>query len=132
MKKTVALTFATSVLIPALAFAQNFTYINNWLNQGIYWLRLAVTLIMVLMTLTFLYSVWKFIANKEPKDTPVLKDNMINGMIGLFVAVGIWGILKIAGGVVGIDTTTSSKYDTPGITCPPGLSYVKATGTCEK
>lgn len=132
MKKTVAFTLAALiVLLPAVALAQNFTYVNNWLNQGIYWLRLAVTLIMIIMTFFFLWSVLAYI-RADGKDKAEKQEQMIRGMIGLFVAVGIWGILRIAGGVLGIDTTRSNITDTPGITCPPGLKYVPSTGTCEK
>lgn len=131
MKKSFAFVLgAAVVLVPTLVLAQNFTYVNNWLNQAIYWLRLAITVVMILMTLYFLLNVFKFIRNTDPKNTPELKQGMINGLIGLFVSVAVWGIIGIAGNVLGVDTTNSKK--TPNVTCPPGLQYSQLTGTCER
>jgi hypothetical protein len=51
MKKTIFNASAlTALLVPAMAFAQgapNFTYVNSWLNQALYWLRLSITVIMI-------------------------------------------------------------------------------------
>jgi len=135
MKKKSALVLGLLTLVlPAIASAQSFTYVNNWLNQGIYWLRLSVTLIMIAMTLYFLWNVFQFIKGADkPEDVAKLRDKMINGGIGLFVAVGIWGIIKIVGGTLGVATDSNgTSADTPGVTCPPGLRYERSTGTCEK
>ena len=131
MKKEIAyLSGIAAALLPAVAFAQKFDYVNNWLNQGIYWLQLSTTLITILLTVFFLLSVFRFVSNKDPKNIPDLRQNMINGMIGLFVAIGIWGILRIAGGVLGVDTTKSNSADAPTVTCPPGLRYIPASHVC--
>ncbi len=118
----------TALLMPAMAFAQtaNFTYVNSWLNQGLYWLRLSITVIMILMTVFFLINVLRFIMNKDAGKTAELRQTMINGLIGLFVSVAVWGIISLAGNISGVNTTTSS----PNVTCPPGLDYNTATGTC--
>jgi len=129
MKKSVFnFSALTALLMPAMAFAQtaNFTYVNSWLNQGLYWLRLSITVIMILMTVFFLINVLRFIMNKDAGKTAELRQTMINGLIGLFVSVAVWGIISLAGNISGVNTTTSS----PNVTCPPGLDYNTATGTC--
>lgn len=134
MKKFVAYGLGAAFLVlPLVVSAQTpqFGYVNSWLNQAIYWLRLAITVVMILMTLYFLLSVFQFIrADASKKDEK--KQQMIRGLVGLFVAVAVWGIIKIAGRIVGVDTQ-GTGVDTPiGITCPPGLHYVSASGTCER
>ena len=132
MKKTIFnVSGLTALLLPAIAFAQqaNFNYVNSWLNQGLYWLRLSITVIMILMTIFFLVNVLRFIMNKDPSKAADLRKIMINGLIGLFVSVAVWGIINLAGSITGINTTTSGNQS-PGVTCPPGLSYNSGTGTC--
>lgn len=131
MKKSALFALALPVLsaIPVMVVnAQNFTYVNNWLNQALYWLRLSITVLMIAMTLFFLISVFRFIAEKDPKESEVKKKTMINGIIGLFVAVAVWGLIRIAGEVIGVDTENVKQ--TPGVTCPPGMTYDRGTGTC--
>ena len=130
MKKSVLFTIALTALlvIPAVALAQNFTYVNNWLNQALYWLRLSITVVMIGMTLFFLISVFRFIAEKDPKEAANKKQLMINGIIGLFVSVAVWGIIRIAGSVIGVDVNNNTS--TPAVTCPPGMRYSTSTGTC--
>ncbi len=130
MKKSVLFTIALTALmvIPAVALAQNFTYVNNWLNQALYWLRLAITVVMIAMTLYFLVSVLRFIMEKDPKEADNKKKVMWNGMLGLFISVAVWGIIRIAGSVLGVDVNNQDR--TPGVTCPPGMVYDRSTGTC--
>ena len=130
MKKTVFNVSAlTAMLLPAVAFAQNFTYVNTWVNQLIYWLRLSITVITILMTVFFLYNVLRFIMNKDPAKAKDLRSIMINGLIGLFVSVAVWGIIALAGNITGVSTNGGNSSAT--IVCPPGLTYVPSSGVCQ-
>jgi fatty acid desaturase len=131
MKKIVAIVLPLLLIVPLVAKAQNFIYVNNWLNQLIYWLRLAITVLMIAMTFFFLWSVFNFI-RAEDADKGKKKDQMIRGIVGLFIAVAVWGIIRILGSVIGVDTK-NPNIDAPlGVTCPPGLIYRAASGTCER
>ncbi len=130
MKKTIAIVLSVALLVPIVAAAQNFNYVNNWLSQGIIWLRLAITIVMILMTLFFLYTVFQFISAKDATKQKEQKDRMINGMIGLFVSVAVWGIIKIAGNVFGVNTTDPNASGPVGTTCPPGTRYSQSQGVC--
>lgn len=131
MKKTIFKGSAfITLLAPALAFAQagpNFNYINSWLVNGLYYLRLAVTVIMILMTIFFLWSALKLVMNKKPDEAGKLRQNMLNGLLGLFIAVAVWGIIRLAGSITGVDTSNSG-INNVNITCPPGL--IPVNGTC--
>jgi hypothetical protein len=127
MKKTIFNVSALSaVLFPALAFAQsvNTNYFDSIIGHGLIYLRTAVTVLMILMTVFFLYNVLRFIMNTEPAKAGDLRKTMINGLIGLFVSVAVWGIISLAGQVTGVDT----RLGAPSVTCPPGTTYVN--GLC--
>ncbi|MFK5282280.1 hypothetical protein ACI3PL_22240, partial [Lacticaseibacillus paracasei] len=63
-KKTLSIG-ALVFLMPTLTFAQNFTYLNNWFTQAESWLSRLITAVMVLMTLYFMISVFRYIAEKD-------------------------------------------------------------------
>lgn len=113
----------------APVLAQDFTYPNRVINQGASYLTTAVTILMVLMTLWFLIAVFNFIREKEPAKMKDRKKQMINGLIGLFVAVAVWGIIRIAGSIVGINDANNAPVN---ITCPPGYrpGSGSTAGTC--
>ena len=123
--KKVLLTFIGSFMVPALALAQDFTYTNNVVRQAGSYLVTAVTFLMVLLTVWFLITVFNFIRAKEAEDVKKAKKQMINGLIGLFIAVAVWGIIRIAQNVTGTDYRSGS----PNITCPPG--YTPVAGVCK-
>jgi hypothetical protein len=117
MKKAIFNVSALAVLlVPAVAFAQNFTYFDNVVGHGLVYLKTAITVLTVLMTVYFLYNVLRFIMAKEAADQATYRKAMINGLIGLFVATAVWGIISLAGSITGVNT----RADTPTVTCPPG------------
>ena len=117
MKKVIVSFFSFLAAPFVVAQAQEFDpgYIDSIVESGQGWLGIAVSILMVLMTIWFLWSVFKFIAEKDPKEMPNRRKQMVNGLIGLFVAVAVWGIIRIATNVFDVDT--SDSFD---ITCPPG------------
>jgi cytochrome c biogenesis protein CcdA len=131
MKKYLPFSIGLSALVvPAVALAQKFGYVDNWVDQIQYYLRVAITIVMIAMTLWFLVSVFQFIAAKDATKQAEKKKQMINGLIGLFIAVAVWGIINIAGRILGVDTSGSGNDAPIGITCPPGYFYDDASGTC--
>ncbi len=113
------------------ALAQEFNpdYVDSIVASGQSWLGIAVSVLMILMTLWFLWAVFNFIREKDAAKMKDRRKQMVNGLIGLFVAVAVWGIIRIATDVFDVDTTES--FD---ITCPPGYEagYDAATdsSTC--
>ena len=114
MKKI--LSFITVLGVPTLALAQHFDYINNVIDEGAGWLDRSITIIMVLMTLWFLISVFRYISEKDPKALADKRKVMLNGLLGLFIAVSVWGIIKLAGNIVG----TNGNNTPVQLVCPPG------------
>ena len=119
MKKSALISFGTSLLMPALALAQNTTYVDNWINKGAEWLGQAVTIIMVLLTVWFLISVFRYIAEKDAAKLKDKRKIMLNALIGLFIAVSVWGIIGVARRVLGTDNNNQQQ-----IVCPPGSTRI--------
>lgn len=115
------------LLVPVLALAQaNPTYIDGWIQTLQIWLGTAIKLIMVVMVLFFLFQVFKYVAEKDPGKLGERKKSVFNALIGLFLAVSVWGIIAIAGNIFG---TTANNGNVPGIVCPPGtISTPSANG----
>lgn len=128
MKKAL-FAFVSTLALPVIALAQNFNprYIDDVVRVGKGWLGTAVTVLMILMTLWFLWSVFKFIGEKDAAKMKDRKKQMINGLIGLFIAVAVWGIIKLASNIFGFTSTTNTA---PAIACPPGYIYNAVYGEC--
>jgi hypothetical protein len=107
MKKIISFLSALGVLVPAFAFAQSastgaFGILAVISRLLAYLIPLAITVAF----LYFLYGVIKFImAGGEEKAEA--RGVMINGIIGLFVIVSVWGLVKVITNTFGIDKKTS-------------------------
>lgn len=135
MKKIfVSLVALLALAVPALVSAQvgtgpnpDFTYANSWIIQLMTIAQKAVTFLMVVATLYFIWTVIAYIRVKEAKDAEEKKKAMIRGIIGLVVIVGIWGI-------VGIITRTfdirGGSLPTNNVACPPGMVYDAVNRVC--
>ena len=132
MKKIfISLSAVLSLVLPVVAFAQapipDFTYTTSWINQIMAVASKAVTFLMVIATLYFIWTVISYIRVKEAKDAEEKKKAMLRGIIGLVVIVGIWGI-------VGIITRTfdirGGSLPTNNVACPPGQEYNTILKAC--
>ncbi len=106
------------VFSPVLSFAQgapDFGYADNVVSKFQQYLLWAVSILMIAMTVWFLWAVFRFIRAKEAKEAEERKKMVINGLIGLFLAVAVWGIIRIAQRITGTQGNTTQS-----IVCPPG------------
>ncbi|MCC6198678.1 hypothetical protein IT401_00460 [Candidatus Nomurabacteria bacterium] len=122
MKKFIV-ALMSSFALPALALAQDFGYVDTAVSKFQQYLLWAVSILMIAMTVWFLWSVFRFIAAKDPKVAEERKHQVINGLIGLFLAVAVWGIIRIAQRVTG-----TQNSGTQSIVCPPGYKPGGAGG----
>jgi len=98
--------------LPVLALAQDIE--SNVVEplQGI--LDALIPLLMVAAFVVFLWGVIKFITSggdEEKKKSG--KSLIIYGLIGLFVMVAVWGIIKLVQGTFGVTQTDINLPESP-------------------
>lgn len=131
MKKIfISLSALVAFITPISVLAQtnpDFTYANSWIIRLMLLAQQAVTFLMVVATLYFIWTVIAYIRVKEAKDAEEKKKAMIRGIIGLVVIVGIWGIVAII----------TRTFDIKGgslpinqVACPPGMTYDTVNRIC--
>jgi hypothetical protein len=136
MKKIFISLFALALsFLPAIAMAQpfpvpggprpNFNYTNDLVDQIVIWAQRGITFLMVLATGYFIWTVIGYIREKDSAKAKDRKDAMIRGIIGLFVIVGIWGIIRI------ISSTLDVTGGSAAVPCPPGLEYDIVLKVCK-
>lgn len=114
MKKSLSLfvaIFGALSLTPIFAFAQNV--------QGVLGIILGLinTIIIILIiagVMFFIYAVVMYILGKGDKQ------QIINGLIGLFVIVAFWGIIKIVQNTFGLDN--NNQIQQQDIPCVQGIN----------
>lgn len=124
MKKYIIPVFSFSVLLlPLIVSAQvlNTTYPDTVVQTVFRYARLAVTLGMIVATLYFVWAVIQYIKDdgSKPENTKAKKGAVIRGIIGLFVLVAIWGIVRIISSTLGTNNQPIFNQ-----TCPPGMRTV--------
>ena len=116
---------ATAFLAPAMAFAQN-QFGNSNIGQGQTAggvlnvdANILNTLIPILITLGVVYLIWgviSYITAKEEESKKAARDIMINGAIGLFFILAIWGIIGLLSSTLGIGVGgTLQSSQIPGV-----------------
>ncbi len=68
--------------------------------------------IFTLAFVVFLWGVFKFIRSSEQKDKQDSKQFIYVGLIGLFVMVSVWGIIRIAATTLGIESAVPTLQST--------------------
>jgi K+-transporting ATPase A subunit len=116
-KNIIQFTYALTLALPSISFAA-FDSIKNLLREFKSILDLLIPIVFALALIFFFWGIAQFI--RSAGDTKTLesgKNKMIWGIVGLFVMISIYGIIKYIGNSLGIETPISSS--TP---CPPGTS----------
>ncbi len=125
--KKIVMSFIALMALPASALAQvtlqgvpNTAYIDTWIAKLLVFGQQATTFLMIAATLYFIWSVIGYIREKDAKAAAEKKGAMLRGIIGLFVIVAIWGIVRLISTTLGIGTGSINSSNVP---CPPGMEY---------
>jgi hypothetical protein len=125
--KKIVMSFIALMALPASALAQvtvqgapNTAYIETWIAKLLVFGQQATTFLMIAATLYFIWSVIGYIREKDAKAAAEKKGAMLRGIIGLFVIVAIWGIVRLISSTLGIGTGSINSSNVP---CPPGMNY---------
>ena len=118
MKKLFAgLSLVAGAFVPMVAGAA-----TDLTSIGVKVISLVNIILMIILALAFLYfvlGVIKYMTGKEAEDKKKAREQMIYGIVGLFVIFSVWGLMKILqNSLFGSDITTGCSGTQP--TCPTG------------
>jgi len=113
-KLAIASTFA-GLMTPFLAFAQDVGPVFTLVNAFGQLVQVALPIGVGLALLFFIYALAKFILNSDDEEArKKARQQMIWGVVALFVIVSIWGLVGYIGRIFGVDQQNSS-FEAPGI-----------------
>lgn len=123
--KKIVMSFLAFIATPVVVLAQiqgapDTGYIDTWVDKLLKFGQQATTFLMIAATLYFIWTVIGYIRAKEAKDADEKKKAMVRGIIGLFVIVAVWGIVKLIATTFGVTTGNNANINVP---CPPGMRY---------
>jgi len=104
--------------MPIMAFAADAFSVITVIN------KILATLIPVLITLAVVYFIWGVIQYTVSTDEEAKKGargKIINGLIGLFVIVAFWGIIRLVTNTFGVG---AEQINSSAIPCIPGPGVV--------
>lgn len=102
MKKSIAFITASASFLPMIAFAQSGTQIYSIIGIVQNILNFIVPLIITLGIIYFIYGVVGYATAKDEEKRKESREIMIYGIIGLFVIVSIWGLIRFLGSATGV------------------------------
>ncbi len=114
MKKFISLSAVGLGVAPLFAFAANAFTVLTTINQ------ILSTIIPILITLAVVYFIWGVIQYTISTDEEAKKgarSKIINGLIGLFIIISFWGIVRLVSNTFGVNPTQIGGSAIP---CVPG------------
>lgn len=118
MKKIISLSVVAGVVAPFAVYAADAFSIITKINQ------ILATVIPVLITLAVVYFIWGIIQYTLTTDEEAKKkarSKIINGLIGLFVIVAFWGIIRLVTNTFGVGPEQLNQSNIP---CIPGPGVI--------
>ena len=120
---------AGSALMPALVFAQGkITTFEGLVNKFITIIKYVIPLIFAIALVAFLWGVFQyFFSGAEKKEEA--KDFLLYGIIGLFIMVSVWGLVRILTGTFLLENAQPSlpTLGTGGSSGSGGATFTTST-----
>ncbi|OGC86499.1 hypothetical protein A2949_02625 [Candidatus Adlerbacteria bacterium RIFCSPLOWO2_01_FULL_54_21b] len=101
MKK--ALTLAVLYTFPLVAFAQTPTNLIGLISFAGDVANRLIPLLIAVALVVFFWGLVLYIWGGGGEKAPKAKDVMVAGLLGLFVMVSVWGIIRIAQNTFGVN-----------------------------
>jgi uncharacterized membrane protein YidH (DUF202 family) len=103
MKKFIAFATASgAVLAPMLAFAQTGAQLYTILGIVQNIINIIIPILITAGIAYFIYGVVSYVSSKDEEKRKEARQIMIYGVIGLFVIVSIWGLIRSLGSATGV------------------------------
>jgi uncharacterized membrane protein len=114
MKKIVSAGVVISVFAPLFAFAANAFTIITTINQL---LSLAIPILITLAVVYFIWGVIQYTVSTDEEAKKGARGKIIQGLIGLFVIIAFWGIVRLITTTFGVGPEQINQNLIP---CIPG------------
>lgn len=114
MKKIISLGAVGSVILPVIVFAADAFSILTVIN------KILATVIPVLITLAVVYFIWgviQYTVSSDEEKKKKARGMIIQGLIGLFVIIAFWGIIRLITNTFGVGPEQLNNSSIP---CIPG------------
>jgi hypothetical protein len=116
INNTATVTTITPPVMPSATASCNAIAFKTLLDIAI-WIKCIIGAVIIpgifsLAFVVFLWGVFKFIRSSDVKDKQDSKQFIYAGLIGLFVMVSVWGIIKIAATTLGVDSSVVPALQT--------------------
>lgn len=103
MKKFISTLGAVAVgLLPLAALAQSAIQVTTILTQVLTVLNIIVPIVLGLLVIYFIYGLIKYVTAKDDEAKKEGRSIMIYGIIGIFVAASIWGLVALIATFTGV------------------------------
>lgn len=97
------LTSAALFAFPMVAFAQSINRLGDIISWAGDMLNRLIPVMIALALVFFFWGLVQYIRTRKNG-----KDTMIAGLVGLFIMVSVWGIIRIAQNTLGVSNANSS------------------------
>ncbi len=92
-----------SLAFPLIAGAQSLTYFETLLTQIRNILNMLLPIIIAAAVVYFVYGVARYVMSGDEAAKEAAKGKIIYGIIGLFVMVSVWGLVRILTNITGVE-----------------------------
>jgi cation transporter-like permease len=101
-----------SYALPLMAGAQTGTgtdlgYFENFLGDVRNILNMLLPIIIAAAVVYFVYGIARYVMSGDEAAKEVAKGKIIYGIIGLFVMISVWGLVRILTRVTGVDSAAA-------------------------
>jgi hypothetical protein len=92
--------------LPALAFAEVTTF-NSLLFKFSNMISAVIPFIISLAVLVFIYGIFMYVISGDEDAKASAKDKILYGIVGIFIMISVYGLVKILVATFNLDTTIS-------------------------
>jgi hypothetical protein len=91
--------------LPLFAFAQDFTYFNDFVAQVVAFINVAIPFVFALAFLVFIWGMFKafILGGSNPEKQEEGKQLMLYAIVGFVIMVSVWGIVNLFTEIFGFD-----------------------------
>jgi len=109
-----------AIFIPNLIFAATNTVkdIDSLLKKVLSILNFLIPVLIAIAIVFFIWSIISYVFKKGEEDKKIARQNMIWGIISLFVIVSVWGLVNVLLNTFGFDAQNMETPTLPSIELP--------------